>query len=865
MSVLQRSALDADGARVDVFTSDDYAEGGGATLQDIVDEAVDIEGAIGDETTASQSADSSVSATLIERVTALVDALTSGQADDEIRVALASDLLSGNLDVNVNGQTGEVSVNLSSDSLSGNLDVDLASASAEPLDVSGETVPTEPQTPVQLENSSGKSVDPAAESTLSEIKEAAEALDNALASAGTDTLDVSTPEALDVSAATVTVDQSSTVAIQEDTALDVSAAEVDVNLTSDGAGLLSQSRFNDVVNNSDELKIDGSLSVGNLSVDNVGLEANDGNGTVAGIYRTNNALHTQLAGQATNISVDLENDNVGIASESTLSSLTDALQSNGSDTVQVALQNETGLAQESTLNTLLTESTFNSVVNASGEVKTDTSLIGALEIEADDGGGNISRIQRSGTSLQTAVEQWNAGVLSIQEDTALDVSGAVVSVQEDTALDVSAAEVDVNLSSQGLSQLASTLELTDGTSYGEVQRTGTALNIYLSGQASNLSVDLESDNAGILSEARFDDIVNGSNELKTDTSVSVDTVEIEASDGAGTVSSIERTGKALDTYLTGQDANISIDLETDNVGLASETTLSNIAGALASKGADTLEVTLQNETGLATESTLSSIDSGVSLEANDGGGTFGEIYRSGNSLQAAIEQWNAGTLSVQENSALDVSAATVSVQEETALDVSAATVSIQEKTPLDVSGAEVDVNISSQGLSQLGSVIEATNGTSYGEVQRTGDALNAHLTSQASNISVDLADNSLAENLDVDVSTVSAEPIDVSAATVDTQQRGTLADGSGAISSAAPQDVFAANGNRKYLLVQNLSDSLLFVNIGADANKGAGSIPLNPNGGSGAGGSLTFENEGVPTGKVSIIGPSGATFTAKEI
>jgi len=112
-------------------------------------------------------------------------------------------------------------------------------------------------------------------------------------------------------------------------------------------------------------------------------------------------------------------------------------------------------------------------------------------------------------------------------------------------------------------------------------------------------------------------------------------------------------------------------------------------------------------------------------------------------------------------------------------------------------------------------------------------------------------------------------PLDVSAATVDTdaQQRGIMVDGSGTISSdSTPQDVFSSNDNRKYLLVQNLSNSLLFLNIGVDANEGAGSIPLNSNGGSGAGGSIVFESDGVPTGKVSIIGPSsGASFTAKQI
>jgi len=41
---------------------------------------------VGDETTAGQEADSQVAADLLERFTAVVDALNSGQADDELRI-----------------------------------------------------------------------------------------------------------------------------------------------------------------------------------------------------------------------------------------------------------------------------------------------------------------------------------------------------------------------------------------------------------------------------------------------------------------------------------------------------------------------------------------------------------------------------------------------------------------------------------------------------------------------------------------------------------------------------------------------------------------------------------------------------------
>lgn len=201
-----------------------------------------VESAIGDETAASQSADSTISATLIERVTALVDALTSGQASDEVRVALATDLLSGNIDVDLAAQsTGNVSVELAADSLTGNFDVDLAAQTSGALDVSGATVPTEQQSPIQLESSTGTNINPATEGTVDAIKTAAQALDDALASNATDEVRVASPSPLDVSAAEVDVDIASQTLtnVSVELASDSLAGSLDVDLANVSSGTLA--------------------------------------------------------------------------------------------------------------------------------------------------------------------------------------------------------------------------------------------------------------------------------------------------------------------------------------------------------------------------------------------------------------------------------------------------------------------------------------------------------------------------------------------------------------------------------------------------------------------------------------------------
>lgn len=99
------------------------------------------------------------------------------------------------------------------------------------------------------------------------------------------------------------------------------------------------------------------------------------------------------------------------------------------------------------------------------------------------------------------------------------------------------------------------------------------------------------------------------------------TVGLEAGDGSGTVEEVQQTNNALDVYLSAQNGNFSVDLQNDAVGLASETTLSNIASALSSNGGDVLQVEQQTP---------------IEIEADDGTGTVDNILRTGNGLNVQI-------------------------------------------------------------------------------------------------------------------------------------------------------------------------------------------------------------------------------------
>lgn len=94
---------------------------------------------------------------------------------------------------------------------------------------------------------------------------------------------------------------------------------------------------------------------------------------------------------------------------------------------------------------------------------------------------------------------------------------------------------------------------------------------------------------------------------------------------------------------------------------------------------------------------------------------------------------------------------------------------------------------------------------------------------------------------------------------------GALTDKSGSITlGGTAQTIAAANQNRRYFLIQNISDTALWVNFGTTAVADQPSIKLGPDSGSG-GGTLVFEGNFCPNGLVSLIGATtGKKFVCKE-
>jgi hypothetical protein len=101
----------------------------------------------------------------------------------------------------------------------------------------------------------------------------------------------------------------------------------------------------------------------------------------------------------------------------------------------------------------------------------------------------------------------------------------------------------------------------------------------------------------------------------------------------------------------------------------------------------------------------------------------------------------------------------------------------------------------------------------------------------------------------------------VSGTIVTSPTGGSVTDGSGAIASGSTSEqVFSANPTRSYLEFQNISDTDMFINIGADATENDDSFQVFANGGS-----IRFANGFVPTEAINVIcASSGKKFVAKQ-
>jgi hypothetical protein len=150
------------------------------------------------------------------------------------------------------------------------------------------------------------------------------------------------------------------------------------------------------------------------------------------------------------------------------------------------------------------------------------------------------------------------------------------------------------------------------------------------------------------------DIQNNNGGLATESSLTSEQAREIATWTAGTLAVEQQSPVAIEgDDDNGNTLNVGVerfsDAIADRPGL-----LTYLARALQTQGFDQLRVDIENESAdLASETTLSS-RLGRELQADAGGGTYAPIHRDGNALQTAIHKWAAGTLPVEQQSAVAV-------------------------------------------------------------------------------------------------------------------------------------------------------------------------------------------------------------------
>lgn len=182
---------------------------------------------------------------------------------------------------------------------------------------------------------------------------------------------------------------------------------------------------------------------------------------------------------------------------------------------------------------------------------------------------------------------------------------------------------------------------------------------------------------------------------------------IEKIDRVGDIVGGDQAADLLKIRVSDQSINPGVRMVGDDVGIAKEATLANIAAALASDGTDTLQVEQQSP---------------VDLEADDGSGTIGPVWRRGNDLRTSIENDQVGF--AKETTLASRLARDLELEDAAAsgayANVHRRGSALQTSIEADAVGLATEASLTSR----LGREIEADDGAgTFGPIHRSGNAL----------------------------------------------------------------------------------------------------------------------------------------------
>ena len=419
----------------------------------------------------------------------------------------------------------------------------------------------------------------------------------------------------------------------------INSSKVDVNISSDGAGLATQttlaavetdtgsidtkltttnSKLTDIETNTDSLATITNTTVGSdigLDVNVIGginvevdLDAADDSVLVYGFDGSSNQkIKTDSSG---NLQVDIVADAAGLATESTLSNV---------DTTATAILADTAAIDTST---------------ASIDTKLTTTNSKLTDIETNTDYGVVVGGGAEATALRVTIANDSTGVLSV------DDNGGSLTVDNAGLTELEAAinsnKVDVNIASDGAGLATQTTLAAVETDTGSIDTKLTTTNSKLTDIETNTDSLAGLTQTTVGADTALDvNVVQGIN-VEVDLDAADDSVLVYGFDGS--------SNQKIKTDSSG---NLQVDIVADAAGLATQATLANLDTTATAILADTAAIdtsTASIDTKLTTTNAkLTDIETNTDFGATTGGGT-----ESG-ALRVTLANNSTGLLSVDDN------------------------------------------------------------------------------------------------------------------------------------------------------------------------------------------------------------------------
>jgi len=419
----------------------------------------------------------------------------------------------------------------------------------------------------------------------------------------------------------------------------INSSKVDVNISSDGAGLATETTLAAV--ETDTGSIDTKLTTTNTKLTDIETNTD----SLAGLTKTTVSADTGLdvniiGGVALDVNLSNANDDVLIYGFDGSSNQKIKTDSSGNLQVDI-VADAAGLATESTLANV--DTTATAILADTAAIDTSTSSIDTklnttnsklTDIETNTDYGVVVGGGVEATALRVTLANDSTGVLSVDDNGgSLTIDNAGLT---ELAAAINSNKVDVNISSDGAGLATQTTLAAVETDTGSIDTKLTTTNSKLT------DIETNTDSLAGLTKTT----VGGDTALDVNVVQGINVeVDLDAADDSVLVYGFD--GSSNQKIKTDASGNLQVDIVADAAGLATQATLANLDTTATAILADTAAIdtsTASIDTKLTTTNTkLTDIETNTDFGATKGGGT------ETGALRVTLANNSTGLLSVDDN------------------------------------------------------------------------------------------------------------------------------------------------------------------------------------------------------------------------